>query len=238
MNDAELDRLIASAMIGDTQIERLDVGAGGQALLEEIMAVTTPTTMHRSRRPFRIRRKPVLAGVLAIGALAGVGAAAATGVFDSSVEEMVASVDCNITTDDARLAASAIDSRGSTIELWTIDTNEGFANLIVERSGDGTTNGASMGCDAQTRATAYPPDQPWAAAPNLTDQDATLVRLYGWAPKPAVAVSVELSDGTIVTAETGADGYFLKPITIAPNSNIDVVRIAALASDGAIVAET
>lgn len=177
MNDAELDRLIASAMIGDTQIERLDIGTGEQALLEEIMAVTTPptTTTHRSRRPFRTRRKPVLAGVLAIGALAGVGAAAATGMFDSSVEEMVASVDCNITTDDARLAESAIDSRGSTIELWTIDTNEGFANLIIERSGDGTTNGASMGCGAQTRATAYPPDQPWAATPSLTDKDATLV---------------------------------------------------------------
>ncbi|MEY4229636.1 MAG: hypothetical protein RLZZ362_485 [Actinomycetota bacterium] len=238
MNDAELDRLIASAMIGDAQIERLDIGTGEQALLEEIMAVTTPTTTHRSRRPFRTRRKPVLAGVLAIGALAGVGAAAATGMFDSSVEEMVASVDCNITTDDARLAISAVDSRGSTIELWTIDTNEGFANLIIERSGDGTTNGASMGCGAQTRATAYPPDQPWAVAPSLTDQDATLVRLYGWAPKPAVAVFVELSDGTTVTAQTSPDGYFLKPITIAPNSDIDVVRVRALASDGAIVAES
>lgn len=140
----------------------------------------------------------MLAGVLAFGALANVGAAAAAGLFDSSVEEMVASLDCSITTDDARLAASAVDSRGSTIELWTIDTSEGFANLVIERSDDGATNGASRGRGAQTRATAYPADHPWAVAPNLTDQDATLVRLYGWAPKPAVAVSVELSDGTIV----------------------------------------
>ena len=172
------------------------------------------------------------------GALAGVGAAAAAGLFDSSVEELVASVDCSITTDDARLAASAVDSRGSTIELWTIDTNEGFANLVIERGDDGAANGASMGCGAQTRATAYPADQPWAVAPILTDQDSTLVRLYGWAPKPAVAVSVELSDGTIVTAQTTADGYFLKPITIASNRSIDVVRVMALASDGTIVAES
>jgi hypothetical protein len=52
-----------------------------------------------------------------VGVLAGVGAAAASGLFDDHVKEVVQSLDCNITTDDAHLVASATDTRGDTIEL-------------------------------------------------------------------------------------------------------------------------
>jgi hypothetical protein len=64
-----------------------------------------------------------------VGVLAGVGAAAASGRFDDHVKEVVQSLDCNLTTDDAHLVASAIDTRGDTIELWTLDADDGFGRL-------------------------------------------------------------------------------------------------------------
>lgn len=204
------------------------------AFIDEQTLSSKVVRPHTRRR--RRTRGPLLAGALAVGVLAGT--AAANGLFDHNMTELVNSVACNITTDDARLAASAIDSRGDTIELWILDSDHGFGDLIVEKNPDGTWNGASMGCDAQARSSAFVAGQPYAVAPNTTDADATLVRLYGWVPNPAIVARVTLSNGAIVTADVGAEGYFLQPVTFEPDPNIDVTRIEAVAADGSVVAET
>ena len=205
------------------------------ALIDAPTTARTPA-QERARRGRRARR-PILAGTLAVGVLGGVGAVAASGLLDDNTRELVNSIDCNITTDDARLVATATDTRGDTIELWTLDAENGFGNLIVEKRPDGTWNGASMGCDAEPRSSALAAGQPYAVAPNLTDNQATLIRLYGWVPQPASTAVVALSDGTNVTAAVDSDGYFLQPVTVAPNAGIDVTHIQAVNPDGAVVAE-
>jgi hypothetical protein len=63
MNDEELDRLVAASMMSDTTIDSLAVGAGEQALREEIM-MNTRTTRRHSRSATRPRRLVVgLTGV-------------------------------------------------------------------------------------------------------------------------------------------------------------------------------
>ena len=63
------------------------------------------------------------------------------------------------------------------------------------------------------------------------------MRLYGWVPQPATTAIVTLSDGTEVTTNVTPDGYFLHPLTIEPNTSIDVSHIKAVTADGTIVAE-
>lgn len=197
--------------------------------------VSSPRPGTRRHRRSALR---IAAATITIGTLAGVGAVAASSLLDDNTAELVSSAPCNITTDDAHLAVSATDTRGDTIELWTLDAAHGFGNLIVETQPDGTWLGASMGCDAQPRSAALAEGAPYAVAPNLTDQEATLIRLYGWVPAPATAARVTLTDGTVVTADATTDGYFLEPITLAPNAGIEVDRIEAVTADGTVVAQT
>lgn len=210
-----------------------------RATLDAHIATDQPSP--RSSRRRRRVRGPLIAGALSVGVLAGVGAVAASGLLDQNTADMVESAPCNITIDNAQLITSATDSRGDTIELWVLDSADGWGNLIVEKAPDGTWIGSTMGCSPEARSNGYygtdnGNGHPWAGAPSVTDSEATLVRLYGWIPAPATTAIVVLTDGTTVEAEAGDDGYFLHPVAITPSSDIDIAHIQAVTADGTVIA--
>lgn len=70
----------------------------------------------------------------------------------------------------------------------------------------------------------------------MTSDTETLVRLFGWIPKPATSGVVTFSDGTTATVTPNSDGYFLDPITKPSDYNLGIVSIDALADDGTVIA--
>lgn len=206
------------------------------ALIVSAGPAVAPITAARRKR--RVRRV-VVAGVLGAGVLAGVGAAAAGGLLDRTAADLVDSVaDCGFSSADGRLVASAIDGHGSTIEFWRFDTPGGVGDMVVEKLPDGTYAGSMLGCDnSYSRIARIGERRPTASAALVSDDHETLMDLYGWVPQPATVAVVSLDDGTTVTAAANAEGYFLQPITLAPNPYVALTHIQALAADGTVVAE-
>jgi len=79
--------------------------------------------------------------------------------------------------------------------------------------------------------------RPWAGSPNLTlDGQATLIRVYGWIPRPATTAIVTFTDGNTTRINAGPDGCFLTLITTAPNANAEITHIEARSDDGTMIA--
>ena len=73
--------------------------------------------------------------------------------------------------------------------------------------------------------------------PNLTlDGQATLIRVYGWIPRPATTAIVTFTDGNTTRINAGPDGCFLTLITTAPNANAEITHIEARSDDGTMIA--
>lgn len=201
--------------------------------IDDLTRETIVSLAPRRRRASR----PVLVGVTAVAVLVGAGAAAATGVFSDSTTEFL-ETDCGLDINDARLVASDTDSLGNLIEFSVISGPAGDASISASKDPAGIWTYDEAGCGPWPGGAEYPDGKPWAGSPALSlDGEATLIRVYGWIPRPATTAVITFSDGTEVPIAVGPDGYFLHLITTAPAADTDITHIEARAVDGTAVAE-
>ncbi|MFZ4812736.1 MAG: hypothetical protein ACOYL9_15465 [Ilumatobacteraceae bacterium] len=228
MNDEELDRLITSALMSDAQINQLAVDTGEQTLLEEIMAVTTPSTPHRSRRSVRTRRR-WLAGAALGGLIVSGGAAYAA--FNALTPEQSSAVDvvrqltadnaggaCSLDPATAQLVATTTYG-GQRIEYWTFDDATSHADVIFEDS----EGGGSAGCGPVPRAEAHP-ESTWAEYTLAVNGDTSTFTVYGQAPVGSQEATIEFNNGT-VTSEVGENGYFVTVAELPTVANDTLISI-------------
>ncbi len=218
-----------------------NIRSGLATLADEMHS--TPPPIHTITRladttaqPWRRRRRPLLIAAITGTMVIGVGTAAAVSLLGDGAGKFVDSADCGIHSKDARLIASGQDTEGTTIEFWIVQSPGGYGDLIVEKDQAGNYVGGMLGCGHEPSTVAHPAGQPWAGAPTVTSDTETLVRLFGWIPKPATSGVVTFSDGTTATVTPNSDGYFLDPITKPSDYNLGIVSIDALADDGTVIA--
>ncbi|MFZ4434727.1 MAG: hypothetical protein ACOYOQ_16165 [Microthrixaceae bacterium] len=228
MNDEELDRLIASAVVSDALISELVVEAGEQTLLEEIMSITTPTTTTRSPRVVRARRR-WLTG-LAVGGLIVAGGTAYA-VVSSPTPAQTNTIDvyrqlssnnaagaCGLAPADGELVATTTHE-GQRIEYWTFDNATSYADVIFEDD----QGGGSAGCGAVPRTEAHP-QTPWAEYSLSVDGSNSTFTVYGQAPTGSQEAIIEFNNGTI-TAEVGENGYFVTVAQLPTVANDTLISI-------------
>jgi len=254
MNDEELDRLVAQSMYSNTDVRSLDLRVGEADLMENVMNSTTPTI----ERPQPVRPKPtrrrrnLLAG-LAVGAVLAAGAEVTyAAVADrlspdqaKMVDELGATreVTCDISSENARLAAST--TSGRTVEYWTVDDADSHGDLLFESGA--AFGGGGCGCGPMSRAVAHP-QLPWADYTLSVDpRDGTGLghcTFHGQAPAGTVAVDIVTTDGTIHVDVTSPEGYFVVlaelPVESSPPPSppplVDVMkRVDAYAAGGTLL---
>ena len=188
--------------------------------------------------PRRQRRRPVIAGIALAGVSlgAGVAVAATAGVFSSDTARFVETV-CGVNIDNAHLVASDTDTLGNLVELSVINSPAGDTIILGVKDPDGTWTYEQAACGPWPGGSENQAGRPWAGSPNLTlDGQATLIRVYGWIPRPATTAIVTFTDGTTTQIDAGPDGYFLTLITTAPNAHAEITHIEARSDDGTIIA--
>ena len=227
MNDEELDQLIASAILSDTTINELAVEAGEQALLEEIMSVTTPTAPTRSKG-VRTRRR-WLTGVAVGGLIVAGGTAYA--VVNSPTPAQTQTLDvyrqltannpggpCGLVVADGQLVAST-NYEGQRIEYWTFDNATSHSDVIFQDD----QGGGSAGCGPVPRTEAHP-KTPWAEYTLSVDGSSSTFTVYGQAPAGSREAIIEFNNGT-VTAEVGDNGYFITVAQLPTVTNDTLISI-------------
>ncbi len=220
MNDEKLDQLIASALVSDATIGELEISAGEQMLLEEIMATTAPSAAPRptSRRPrpnrHRLFDRPRLVAGLAVGGLVVAGGTAYAAVRALTTEQTT-SIDvwnqlsannpagvCSLEPSDGQLVAST-RYQGRTIEYWTFDSAAAHADVGFEDD----EGGGGGGCSTGSRAVAHS-ELPWADYLLAVDGSGSTFTVFGQAPLGSTEAEIQFNNGTL-TAEVEPNGYFV-----------------------------
>lgn len=238
MNDEEFDQLIASALVSDATIGELEISAGEQMLLEEIMATTippaTPRPTSKRRRPTRHRLldRPRLVAGLAVGSLVVAGGTAYAAVRALTTEQ-TASIDvwnqlsannpagtCSLDPSDGQLVAST-PYQDRTIEYWTFDSAAAHADVVFEDD----EGGGGGGCSTGSRSMAHP-ELPWADYLLAVDGDSSTFTVFGQAPPGSTEAEIEFNSGTL-TAQVEPNGYFVVVGVLPTLPNDTLISVVA-----------
>ncbi|MDY7102366.1 MAG: hypothetical protein S0880_14365 [Actinomycetota bacterium] len=236
------DELVEAIIAGAADEEQGFAGADGGRVAGR------PTGRGRGRRT-------VAGGLLAGAALAGgVAAAAGFGVLDGPVRD---ALDECVVADDAVLVASDTDADGSSVELWIVDSEDEYAEAVLERGPDGELGGGSIGCSGPKVGApgsvdeSHPHGPPWGSVGYTSSEDVFVARFVGRLPAGATRGRLEftlatrddieideeritLVDPTVggprlaMTVEAERDGYFVEIVHLPPASGVSVNEVVVL----------
>lgn len=206
MNDVELDRLIQAA---DPSEDFSSVYSLVMMKQSEIIAAMENSRVTWFRRLWAntSRLKKMFISCIAV-LLVGVFGTTSTLVARNSLSDRAVkmiSEDCTVSGANAHLVQSGLDSLGTVIEYWTVESREAVLDAILRKGNIDGASGMSSSCDQKPRKAGEPFVGYAAYALNDLVEHSSF---FGWIPPESVGL-LELSDKTLISIHPNASGYFL-----------------------------
>jgi hypothetical protein len=154
----------------------------------------------------RVRKSLIAFCLVAFLAFFGTGSTiVAHNLLDDFWVRSINDQDCGVSGDNARLVQSGVDSVGTSIEYWVVNSGSSVVDAIIQDSQIDGASGGSMSCDHHARKANQPFLQYSAYG---TSDGVAHVTYFGWIP-PATKAIAELENGRRVSVESNINGSVL-----------------------------